>query len=59
MNKSLEELFKNNCSKCKYYDKEENDCCYGAWNRPIDEAIETYLTTNTCTFEGEGRFNNE
>lgn len=32
----LEELFLNNCKKCKYYDEEEHDCCYGAWNRPID-----------------------
>lgn len=56
---NLEELFKNNCKKCKYYDEEELDCSYGTWNRPIVEAIETYLVTNTCSFEGKGRFNNE
>lgn len=52
----LEELFLNNCKKCRYYDEKENDCKYGAWNRPIEEAIETYLITDTCTFEGKGRF---
>lgn len=52
----LEELFLNNCKRCKYYDEETNTCCYGSWNRFIEEAIEEYLMTETCTFEGDGRF---
>lgn len=52
----IEKLFLNNCKKCRYYDNEDNSCSYGTWDRPIDEAIEEYLITKTCTFEGEGRF---
>ena len=52
----LEQLFIKNCKRCKYYDKEDNTCCYGSFDRFIEEAIEEYLLTETCTFEGDGRF---
>ena len=37
------------CKKCRYYDGVF--CCYGSWDRPIEEAIEEYLKTDCCTFE--------
>lgn len=47
----LEELFLNNCKKCRYYDEEENTCRYGTWTIPVEEAIEKYLINDCCTFE--------
>lgn len=54
--KYLKLLFENNCKRCKYFNKDENDCCYGTWNRPINEAIKKYLISDCCTFEGKSRF---
>lgn len=53
---NIEDLFENNCKKCRYYCEEEGTCNYGVWDKPIDEAIEIYLKDNVCTFEGDFRF---
>lgn len=52
------ELIKNNCRKCKYHYSWQGEeiCTYGSWDREIYEAVEEYLKTDICTFEGDSRF---
>ena len=47
---------KKTCKKCKYFDSEEHTCSYGAYDRPINIAIEEFLLGKVCTFEGDLRF---
>lgn len=53
------ELLKNVCKNCKYFDKEERTCSYGATDRFIYDAIEEFLLGKVCTFEGDSRFINK
>lgn len=50
------ELRKKVCDKCKYFDKEDRTCSYGATDKFIYEAIEEFLLGKVCTFEGDSRF---
>lgn len=54
-----EELLKNVCKNCRYFNSEDQTCSYGATDRFISVAIEEFLLGKVCTFEGDLRFINK